>query len=122
RRPGEAEVALSRFWAVTGALMAFGGLLLISFTPPHHSGRLASFLGYPIAVGMLGLLGLAGSLPDLAAGRTWAAALALGCGLGLLLSGSRGVWLAALLLAAFLWWAARPLVLASLPRTGRVLG
>lgn len=121
RRPGEAEAALSRFWAVTGALMAFGGLLLISFTPPHHSGRLASFLGYPIAVGMLGLLGLAGSLPELAAGRTWAAALALGCGLGLLLSGSRGVWLAALLLAAFLWWAARPLVLASLPRTGRVL-
>lgn len=120
-RPGVAEAALARFWAVTGALMAFGGLLFISFTPPHHSGRLASFLGYPIAVGMLGLLGLAGALPDLAAGRPWAAALALGSGLGLLLSGSRGVWAAGLLLAAFLCWAAPGLVRAGLPRAGRTL-
>nr|PZN68054.1 MAG: hypothetical protein DIU55_14370 [Bacillota bacterium] len=119
RRPGEAEAALARFWAVIGALMAFGGLLLISFTPPHHSGRLASLLGYPIAVGMLGLLGLAGSLPDLAAGRRWASVLALGCALGLLLSGSRGVWAAALLLAGFLAWAAPDLLRAAGPAAGR---
>lgn len=120
-RPEQAAGALARFWAVTGALMAFGGLLFISFTPPHHSGRLASFLGYPIAVGMIGLLGLAGSLPDLAAGRIWAAPLAMGGALGFLLSGSRGVWLVGLLLAGFLCWAAPALVRACLPRTGRAL-
>ncbi|WP_374712739.1 hypothetical protein [Symbiobacterium terraclitae] len=115
-RPGEAEPALARFWAVTGALLAFAGLLLISFTPPHHSGRLASFLGYPIAVGMAGLLGLAGALPDLAAGRPWAAFLALGGALGVVLSGSRGVWAAAGLLGAFLAWAAPRLLRDALPR------
>jgi len=120
-RPDVAEAALARFWAVTATLMAFGGLLFISFIPPHHSGRLAAFLGYPIAVGMLGLLGLAGSLPDLAAGRPWAAVLALGSGLGLLLSGSRGVWVAGLLLAGFLGWAAPAQVRACLPRAGRAI-
>ncbi|MBP2018604.1 tetratricopeptide (TPR) repeat protein [Symbiobacterium terraclitae] len=115
-RPGEAEPALARFWAVTGALLAFSGALLISFTPPHHSGRLASFLGYPIAVGMAGLLGLAGALPDLAAGRPRAAFLALGATLGALLSGSRGVWAAAALLGAFLAWAAPRLLREALPR------
>ncbi len=99
---GLTEVHLARFWAITGALMAFGGLVLISFTPLHHSGRLASFLGYPIAVGVLGLLGLTGALPDLAAGRWWAAPLLLGNGLALVLSGSRWVWLTALLLLIYL--------------------
>lgn len=110
------ERALARFWAAAATLLAFGGMVLISFTPPHHSGRLASFLGYPIAVGVIGLLGLAGSLPDLAEGRPWAGALALGSGLGLLLSGSRGVWAAAILLAAYLVWAAPALLRAALPR------
>jgi|GEM_PF-2071200 len=115
-RPGEAEPALARFWATTGALLAFAGVLLISFTAPHHSGRLASFVGYPIAVGMAGLLGLAGALPDLAAGRRWAPFLALGCTLGLLLSGSRGVWAASALLTAYLAWAAPGLLRDALPR------
>jgi len=115
-RPGEAEPALARFWAATGTLLAFAGMLLISFTPPHHSGRLASFLGYPIAVGIAALLGLAGSLPDLAAGRPWAAFSALGGTLGVVLSGSRGVWAAGALLAAFLAWAAPRLMREALPR------
>jgi len=121
RRQG-VELVLARFWAVLGASIAFAGLLLISFTPPHHSGRLASFLGYPIAVGMAGLLGLAGVLPDLAEGRRWAAPLALGSVMGLLLSGSRGVWAVALLLGTFLCWAAPALVRAALPRLGLTLG
>jgi len=115
-RPGEAEPALARFWAATGALLAFAGMLLISFTAPHHSGRLASFVGYPIAVGMAGLLGLAGALPDLAAGRRWAPVLALGCALGLLLSGSRGVWAASALAVAYLAWAAADVLRAALAR------
>jgi len=101
-----ATVSLARFWGVTGAFMAFGGLLAISFTPPHHSGRLAAFLGYPIAVGILGLLGLTGLLPDLAERRWWAAPLALGSGMALMLSGSRWVWLVALLLLGYLAWRA----------------
>lgn len=122
RFTGEAEALLARFWALVGALMAFAGMAGISFTPPHHSGRLVSFLGYPIAVGVLGLLGLAGTLPDLAAGRPWAAVLALGNGLGVLLSGSRGVWAVGLLLAAYLTWAAPDLVRRSLRRLGLALG
>lgn len=105
-----AERLLARFWALAGTLMAFVGMLAISFTPVHHSGRLASFLGYPIAVGMLGLLGLAGVLPDLAAGRRWATLLVVGNGLGILLSGSRWVWATGLVLALYLLWAAPELL------------
>ncbi|MFZ5825142.1 MAG: tetratricopeptide repeat protein [Bacillota bacterium] len=105
-----AERVLARFWAVSGTLMAFAGALAISFTPIHHSGRLAALLGYPNAVGMLGLLGLAGALPDLAAGHRWAPLLALGNALSLLLSGSRWVWATGLLLALYLAWAAPDLL------------
>lgn len=92
---------LALFLAILGFLMPVAGLLALPYLPPHHSGRLASFLGYPIAVGMLGLLGGLASLPELAAGRTWAGLLLWGNGLALWLSGSRGVWAAALL--AVLW-------------------
>lgn len=122
RGEGQAEAALAPFWAVLGTLMAFGGLLAISFTPLHHSGRLVSFLGYPIAVGVLGLLGLAGGLPGLAAGRPWAGLLALGNGLAVLLSGSRWVWLVGLLLGGYLCWAAPDLLRRSLRRLVPVLG
>lgn len=122
RAEGEAEVNLARFWAVVGALMAFGGLVAISFTPLHHSGRLGSFLGYPIAVGVLGLLGLAGALPDLAAGRPRAAVLALGNGLAVLLSGSRGVWAVGVLLLLYLTWAAPDLVRRGMRRAAAPLG
>ncbi|HWI65527.1 MAG TPA: hypothetical protein VNT75_27160 [Symbiobacteriaceae bacterium] len=91
-------------WAALGPLMVFGGLLTLSYLPAHHSGRLASFLGYPIAVGMLGLLGLAGSLPLLAAERWWAPLLAFGNGVAVLLSGSRGVWAVAVVTGLFLLW------------------
>ncbi|HYF91779.1 MAG TPA: hypothetical protein VD969_06005 [Symbiobacteriaceae bacterium] len=97
-------------WAVLGPLMVFGGLAAMSYLPVHHSGRLASFLGYPIAVGALGLLGIAGSLPLLAGGRRWAPFLAWGNGVAILLSGSRGVWAAALVLAVYLAWANRGLI------------
>ena len=103
---GVLEGTLARIWAVTAPLMVFGGIAAMSYLPLHHSARLASFLGYPIAVGVLGMLGLAGALPDLQAGRWWAAALACGSAAGLFLSGSRGVWAAALLLGAYLLWAA----------------
>lgn len=103
---GALERSLGRTWAFTAPLMVFGGLVAMSYLPVHHSARLASFLGYPIAVGMLGLLGLAGALPDLQAGRWWAAGLACGSAAGLLLSGSRGVWAAAFVLGLYLLWMA----------------
>jgi tetratricopeptide (TPR) repeat protein len=97
---------LNRVWALLGPLMVFGGLAAMSYLPPHQSGRLASFLGYPIALGILGLLGFAGSLPELARERWWAPALAFGNGMGVWLSGSRGIWAAALVLIACLAWTA----------------
>ena len=101
---------LCRLWAVLGPVMVFGGLAAMSYLPAHHSGRLASFLGYPIALGMLGLLGLVGSLPWLAEGRRCAPLLAWANGVAVLLSGSRGVWAVAVLLAAYLLWMRRDLV------------
>lgn len=102
---GRLEPVLAATWMAAGPLMVFGGLTAMSYLPAHHSGRLASFLGYPIAVGVLGLLGLAGTLPHLARGRWWAPALAAGNGLAVLLSGSRGVWAVGVLLVAYLAWA-----------------
>jgi tetratricopeptide (TPR) repeat protein len=107
---GRLERYLALTWAVAGPLMVFGGLAAMSYLPAHHSGRLPAFLGYPIAVGVLGLVGLAGSLPDLARGRWWAPALAAGNAMAVLLSGSRGVWAVAVLLAAYLAWAQFDLV------------
>lgn len=101
-RPLRAIVIL---WAIAASFMTFGGIALISYLPVHHSGRLAAFLGYPIAVGMLGLLGAVGSLPALAAGTRWVVLLSYGAMLAALLSGSRGVWVVAALLALYLVWA-----------------
>lgn len=97
---------LGRLFALLGPLMIFGGIAAMSYLPPHHTGRLAAFLGYPIAVGVLGLVGLAGSLPWLAEERWWAPVLAYGNAVAVLLSGSRGVWAAAVLLALYFSWAA----------------
>lgn len=107
---GRAEAALGLAAATTGALMLFGGLAAISYLPPHHSGRLASFLGYPNAVGILGLLGFVCALP-LGTRGTWRrTVLAFSNGAAVILSGSRGVWAAALLLAVYVWWAAPALI------------
>ncbi len=101
---------LAHLWAVVGTLMVFGGLAAMSYTPLHHSGRLASFLGYPIAVGVLGMLGAMGSLLPSREGRWWAPLLLFGNGTAVLLSGSRGVWAVCLLLLLYLAWAAPDLV------------
>jgi len=97
-------------WMVSTGFMTFGGVALISYLPAHHSGRLAAFLGYPIAVGILGILGAVGSLPALAAGFRWAPFFTYGAVLGILLSGSRGVWAVAVLAVLYLRWA-RPALL-----------
>ncbi|HEY8347704.1 MAG TPA: hypothetical protein VIL07_10620 [Symbiobacteriaceae bacterium] len=110
RMAGRIEAALGQALAVTGAVMLFAGLAAISYLPLHHSGRLASFLGYPNAVGILGLMGLAGALPGGQQGRWWSAPLLYGNALAVFLSGSRGVWGAAVLLAGFLAWAAPALL------------
>ncbi|MDF2629366.1 MAG: hypothetical protein K0R39_3197, partial [Symbiobacteriaceae bacterium] len=107
---GWMEQLLCWLWAVLGPVILFGGLAAMSYLPPHHSGRLASFLGYPIAVGVLGLLGLAGSLPLLQEGRKWAPVLVWANGLAVLLSGSRGVWAVGLVLAGYFFWADRRLL------------
>jgi len=107
---GGVERLLCWLWAVLGPVIVFGGLAAMSYLPAHHSGRLASFLGYPIAVGVLGLLGLAGALPLLQEGRKWAPVLVWGNGLAVLLSGSRGVWAVGLVLAGYLFWADRRLL------------
>ncbi|HEY3366624.1 MAG TPA: bacterial transcriptional activator domain-containing protein [Symbiobacteriaceae bacterium] len=101
---------LGRTFAMLGTVMTFGGVALMSYLPAHHTGRLAAFLGYPIAVGVLGLLGLAGSLPWLVEQRWWVPALVFGNGAAILLSGSRGVWAVGVLLAAYLTWAAPQLL------------
>ncbi len=113
RRFSQAEYLprlLGRIWAVAGTLMAFGGLAALSYLPAHHSGRLAAFLGYPIAVGMLGLLGLCGSLAWLADGRRAPALLAFGNALAIWLSGSRGVWAVCIAVALYFAWAAPQLL------------
>lgn len=107
---GRAERALGHALALTSALMLFGGLAAISYLPAHHSGRLASFLGYPNAVGILGLLGFACSLPSGRPGRWWRGSLACTGALAVFLSGSRGVWGAGMLLAGYLLWAASGLL------------
>lgn len=105
-RTGSERLAggLARLWFWLGPLMAFGGLAAFSYLPPHHSGRLAAFLGYPVALGVLGMLGMAGGA---AAARGIHPALAgllwFGNGLAVLLSGSRGVWAACIVLALLLW-------------------
>lgn len=114
RRLRNAEGALALTWSLAGMLMVFGGLAAMSYLPADHSGRLPSFFGYPIAVGVLGMLGLAGSLPWLQAGRWWAPVLAFGNAAGIILSGSRGVWAVCLLLLLYLGWAA-PHLLRRLP-------
>lgn len=106
----EWERLLGPIWAVAGCLMVFGSAAALSYLPAHHSGRLAGFLGYPIATGVLGLLGLAGALPMLAPGRWWAAAVACANAAAVLLSGSRGLWAAGVALAAYLLWS-RPAML-----------
>jgi hypothetical protein len=107
---GWLEALLNHIFSLVGPLMVFGGLAAMSYLPAHKSGRLPAFLGYPIAVGVLGLLGLAGTLPDLKAGRRWAPLLAWANLVGVLLSGSRGVWAVALVLLVYLIWADRELV------------
>lgn len=102
------ERSLSWAWAGSAALMAFVGLATISYLPLHHSRRLASLLGYPVAVGVLGMLGAAGAL-TLKPRWTRDALLYAGL-LGVLLSGSRGVWGASLLLVAYLWLVRRSLL------------
>lgn len=93
---------LARTWALVGPLMLFAGLVAMSYLPAHHTGRLASFVGYPIAVGMLGLLGAAACLPAMRTGTWWAPLLLHGNLLALVLSGSRGVWAVAGLLLVYL--------------------
>jgi tetratricopeptide (TPR) repeat protein len=104
------ERMAGRILAATGFLMLFASLGALSYLPPHQSGRLAGFLGYPIAMGVLGMLGLAGSLPGVAEGRWWAGAVACANGTAVLLSGSRGLWAVGILLVAYLAWA-RPALL-----------
>lgn len=113
RRHGQVERTVTVLWSVVGAFIVFGGLAGMSLFPVHHSGRLASFLGYPIAVGVMGLLGLVGSLPALSERRWFAGGLACANAIALVLSGSRGVWAVAMLLAVYLAWA-RPRLLAPL--------
>lgn len=107
---GRVERALGQALALTSTLMLFGGLAAISYLPAHHSGRLASFLGYPNALGILGLVGFACALPPGRPGRWWSAALAYSSAAAVFLSGSRGVWMAGVVLAGYLLWAAPALL------------
>lgn len=95
------EALLARIWSWSGPVVVIGGMLLLPYQAVHHSGRLASVLGYPIAVGALGMLGLAGclGLAGSSGRRRWVEPLLLyGNMLAILLSGSRGVWAASAVL------------------------
>lgn len=98
--------------ALLPAGLILHGLWLLQAGEVHQSGRLASALGYPIALGATGLVGVTiGCLKErqAAGGILWATGL-YGSGLALSLSGSRGLWVAGALTLLILllgrphWW------------------